>query len=178
MPASPPKTPRDLYAFLDAHGIAHRTLEHPAVFRVDEGHEIKAALPGGHTKNLFLKDAKGQLWLISAEDRSVIDLKRLPPVIGSARLSFGNAALMLETLGVTPGSVTALALINDVGRRVRFVLDRALAEAAVVNFHPLTNTATTSLDQAGLRRFFGAIGVAPTIVDFATLSVVESCEAR
>lgn len=172
------KSKADLLAFLDEIGVAARTHEHPAVFRVGEGEEIKAQIAGAHTKNLFLKDAKGQLWLISAEDRSAIDLKRLPPVIGSARLSFGNEALMAETLGVTPGSVTAFALINDAQRRVRFVLDRALADAAVVNFHPLTNTATTSIDQAGLRRFFRALGVAPTIVDFTTLSVVESCEAR
>jgi Ala-tRNA(Pro) deacylase len=172
------KSKDDLLGFLDEIGVMARTHEHPAVFRVGEGEEIKAGIEGAHTKNLFLKDAKGQLWLISAEDRSVIDLKRLPPVIGAARLSFGNEALMLETLGVTPGSVTAFALINDAQHRVRFVLDRALAEAAVVNFHPLTNTATTSVDQAGLRRFFRAVGVEPTIVDFTTMSVVESCEAR
>jgi Ala-tRNA(Pro) deacylase len=172
------KTKADLLAFLDEIGVVVRTHEHPAVFRVGEGEEIKAQIAGAHTKNLFLKDAKGQLWLISAEDRSVIDLKRLPPVIGAARLSFGNEALMVETLGVTPGSVTALALINDTQRRVRFVLDRALAEAAVVNFHPLTNTATTSLDQAGLRRFFQALGVEPLVVDFETLSVVEKADVR
>jgi Ala-tRNA(Pro) deacylase len=172
------KTKADLLGFLDEIGVASTTHEHPAVFRVGEGEEIKAALPGAHSKNLFLKDAKGQLWLISAEDRSVIDLKRLPAVIGSARLSFGNAALMLETLGVTPGSVTAFALINDSERRVRFVLDKALAEAAVVNFHPLTNTATTAVDQSGLRRFFQALGVEPLIVDFHTLSRIENTEAR
>ena len=172
------KTKADLLAFLDDIGVATVTHEHPAVFRVGEGEEIKAHIKGAHTKNLFLKDAKGQLWLISAEDRSVIDLKRLPAVIGSARLSFGNEALMVETLGVTPGSVTAFALINDTQRQVRFVLDRALAEAAVVNFHPLTNTATTSVDQAGLRRFFRAIGVEPLIVDFTTLSRIEPAEAR
>ena len=160
------QTRADLIAFFDAHGIDHATTEHEAVFRVGEGEEIKASLPGGHTKNLFLKDAKDQLWLISALGETRIDLKRLPGVIGSARLSFGNEALMVETLGVTPGSVTALALVNDARRRVRFVLDRALAEAAVVNFHPLTNTATTSLDQAGLRRFFQAVGVEPMVVDF------------
>ncbi|CAN7483462.1 prolyl-tRNA synthetase associated domain-containing protein [Phenylobacterium sp. LjRoot225] len=172
------KTKADLLAFLDEIGVAATTHEHPAVFRVGEGEEIKAALPGAHTKNLFLKDAKGQLWLISAEDRSVIDLKRLPAVIGSARLSFGAEALMVETLGVTPGSVTAFGLINDAERRVRFVLDRALAEAAAVNFHPLTNTATTRVDQAGLRRFFQALGVEPMIVDFQTLARVECAEAR
>jgi Ala-tRNA(Pro) deacylase len=172
------KTQADLLAFLAEIGVAAVTHEHPAVFRVGEGEEIKAGIAGAHTKNLFLKDAKDQLWLISAEDRSVIDLKRLPPVIGAARLSFGNAALMQEALGVTPGSVTAFALINDAARRVRFVLDRALAEAAVVNFHPLTNTATSSVDQAGLRRFLRALGVEPMIVDFKTLTRVETAEAR
>ena len=166
-------TKDELLAFLGEIGVEARTHEHEAVFRVGEGEEIKAGIDGAHTKNLFLKDAKGQLWLISAEDRSVIDLKRLPPVIGSARLSFGNAELMGETLGVTPGSVTAFALINDPERRVRFVLDRALAEAERVNFHPLTNTATTSVDRAGLQRFFRAVGVDPLVVDFTTLTRAE-----
>ena len=167
------KTRAELFAFLDAHGIAHATLDHPAVFRVGEGDEIKAALPGGHTKNLFLKDAKGQLWLISALGETVIDLKTLHHVIGSARLSFGNAALMAETLGVTPGSVTAFGLINDDDHHVRFVLDAALARADPVNFHPLTNTATTAVSQDGLRRFLAAVGVEPLIVDFAAMRVVE-----
>jgi len=160
----------DLIRFLDAHGIAHRTLEHEAVFRVGEGAHIKAALPGGHTKNLFLKDAKDRLWLISALAETQIDLKRLPAAIGSARLSFGNAALLEEVLGVTPGSVTAFALINDTGRRVTFVLDEALARADPVNFHPLTNTATTAVSQAGFRKFLAALGVEPVVVDFAAVA--------
>jgi Ala-tRNA(Pro) deacylase len=156
----------DLIAFLDAHGIAHATLDHPAVFRVGEGEAIKAALPGAHTKNLFLKDHRGQPWLISAEQSAVIDLKRLPAVIGSGRLSFGSADLMAATLGVTPGSVTALALINDTARRLRFILDRTLHEADAVNFHPLVNTATTTLRQADFRAFLEALDIAPLIVDF------------
>ena len=96
------KTRSDLEAFLGELGVDCETVEHPAVFRVGEGDDIKAAMPGAHTKNLFLKDAKGQLWLISAESHAAIDLKRLPRVIGSGRLSFGNPALMEETLGVTP----------------------------------------------------------------------------
>ena len=90
-------TSRDaLFALFDALGVAHRTLEHPAVFRVGEGEDVKASLPGGHTKNLFLKDAKGQLWLISALQDTCIDLKALPRTIGSAKLSFGSAALLEE----------------------------------------------------------------------------------
>jgi Ala-tRNA(Pro) deacylase len=160
-----------LFAHLDAHGIAHSTFEHPAVFRVEEGLAIKAALPGGHTKNLFLKDNRDQLWLISALGETVIDLKKLPAVIGSGRLSFGSAELMRQTLGVTPGSVTALGLINDTQHRIRFVLDAALARADPVNFHPLTNEATTALSRAGFAAYLASVGVAPTIVDFAAMTL-------
>lgn len=162
-----PATRADLEAFLDRIGVAHRTLDHPAVFRVEEGLEIKAALPGAHTKNLFLKDKKGQLWLISARQDTVIPLNRLHPVIGSDRLSFGAADLMFETLGVTPGSVTAFGLINDRDHRVRFVLDKALDDAEVVNFHPLANTATTAVSRDGFRAFLAALGVEPMVVDFS-----------
>jgi Ala-tRNA(Pro) deacylase len=168
----------ELLDFFAAHGVEHTTHDHPAVFRVEEGEEIKAAIPGAHTKNLFLKDAKDQLWLISAEGRAAIDLKRLHHVIGSARLSFGNAALMEETLGVTPGSVTAFGLVNDSARRVRFVLDRTLAEAEAVNFHPLTNTATTTVSGKAFRRFLSAIEVEPMVVDFEAMAVVEMAPAR
>ena len=168
------KTRPDLIAFFDAHGIDHATTDHEAVFRVGEGEGIKDDIPGAHTKNLFLKDAKGRLWLISAKDDTQIDLKRLHPVIGSARLSFGSAELMEEALGVTPGSVTAFAMINGAERDVTFVLDRRLAQAERVNFHPLINTATTGVSRAGFARFFQALGVTPLVVDFAAMAVVEA----
>jgi Ala-tRNA(Pro) deacylase len=98
-------------------------------------------------------------------------------VIGSARLSFGSAERLYEALGVTPGSVTALALINDPEHRVRFVLDRTLAEAETVNFHPMTNTATTALSRAGFRRFLSGVGVTPLVVDFAALKVIHEAAA-
>lgn len=175
---SKPLSRDELIAFLQSVGVEAETYDHPAVFRVEEGEAIKQAIPGAHTKNLFLKDAKGQLWLISAEGHAAIDLKRLHPVIGSARLSFGNADLMAETLGVTPGSVTAFGLVNDKARRVRFVLDRTLAEAEQVNFHPLTNTATTTVSQLGFRRFLAAIGVEPLVVDFESMRVVDAAPVR
>ncbi len=171
-------TPAALFAFLDRLGIAHRTLEHPPVFRVGEGDEIKAALPGGHSKNLFLKDAKDRLWLISALDETRIDLKRLPAVIGSGRLSFGSPALMAESLGVTPGSVTAFGLINDTGRRVSFVVDAALLASDPVNFHPLTNAATTAVSRAGFLAFLAALGIGPMVVDFAADPPVVVAPAR
>jgi Ala-tRNA(Pro) deacylase len=166
------KTREDLLAFLAGIGVAQTTYDHAAVFTVGESGAIKQEIPGAHTKNLFLKDAKDQLWLVSAEGHAAIDLKRLHSVIGSARLSFGRAEAMAETLGVTPGSVTAFGLVNDVGHRVRFVLDRTLAEAELVNFHPLTNTATTTVSGEGFRRFLAAVGVRPLVVDFAAMRLV------
>ncbi|KIC57025.1 DNA-binding protein [Brevundimonas nasdae] len=155
--------------WLKANGVDHVTHDHPAVFRVEEGLDLKADLPGAHTKNLFLKDHKGRLWLISARQDTVIDLKRAAGAMGSGRLSFGNEALMWETLGVRPGSVTALGLINDIDRRVTFVLDQRLWDAAVVNFHPLTNTATTALDQSAFRRVLALLEREPIVVDFGAL---------
>jgi len=165
-PATPPAETA-LFALLDRIGVAHTTLRHPAVFRVEEGREIKAAMPGGHTKNLFLKDAKGRLWLVSALGESVIDLKALPAVIGAAKLSFGSEALLEKALGVRAGSVTAFALINDPEHRVSFVLDAALLDHDPVNFHPLANTATTAVSPAGFLAFLSALGVTPIVVDFA-----------
>jgi Ala-tRNA(Pro) deacylase len=167
----PPLFDRDrLLVWMADAGLAQTTLDHAAVFRVEEGLEIKAALPGAHTKNLFLKDKKDRLWLISARQDTVIDLKRAPAVIGSDRLSFGSESLMWDTLGVRPGAVTALGLVNDVEGRVTFVLDRRLWEADIVNFHPLTNTATTGLGQAAFRGFLDRLGRTPLVIDFDTLA--------
>ncbi len=166
-----PSHDRDtLLTWLEQAGIAQATHDHPAVFRVEEGLDLRASLPGVHTKNLFLKDKKGQLWLISAAQDTVIDLKRAHRALGSDRLSFGNETLMWETLGVRPGSVTALGLINDLERRVAFVLDRRLWDADIVNFHPLVNTATTALGQDAFRRFLSALDRQPLVIDFAVLA--------
>ena len=169
-PAQPSFDRDSLLDWMAANGVAQTTHDHPAVFRVEEGLELKAAMPGAHTKNLFLKDRKGRLWLISARQDTVIDLKRAPKTIGSDRLSFGNEGLLYETLGLTPGSVTALGLINDPDRRVTFILVKALWDADIVNFHPLTNTATTALAQADFRRFLSLIGREPMVVDFGQLT--------
>ena len=164
-----PATRADLFAFLDAHGVDHATTEHAPVFRVGEGEALKAALPGGHTKNLFLKDAKGRLWLISALGETAIDLKRAAPAMGAARLSFGSPERLWEALGVRPGSVTPFALINDPQHRVRLVLDAALMACDPLNFHPLSNDATTAVSRAGLLRFLAALGREPHVVDVCAL---------
>ena len=167
MTAQPLHDRDTLLAWMAEQGVDQTTHDHPAVFRVEDGVELKAAMPGAHTKNLFLKDKKGRLWLISARQDTTIDLKAAPRLIGSDRLSFGSEDLMVQTLGVRPGSVTALGLINDVDRRVGFVIDRRLWDADIVNFHPLTNTATTALNQAAFRRFLTQIDRAAQVVDFS-----------
>lgn len=164
-----PASPSDLFDFLDAHGIAHNTVEHDATFTVEEGRHLKASMPGGHSKNLFMKDKDGSLVLISAWADSQLPLNQLHKLIGTRRLSFGSPELMLECLGVVPGSVTVFGLINDTEQRVRFIADAALMRFDRVNFHPLVNTATTSIRQVDLRRFVEATGHALTEVNFSTL---------
>jgi Ala-tRNA(Pro) deacylase len=160
-------TPEPLANRLAQLGIAATTYAHPPVFTVEEGRDFKALIPGGHTKNLFLKDKKGQLWLVTALHDTVIDLKGLPQRLNAGRLSFGNPQLLKETLGVTPGSVTAFAVMNDTQQRVRPVLDQRLFDCKTVNCHPLINDMTTSLAPRDLLAFMKSCGHEPLIVDFA-----------
>jgi Ala-tRNA(Pro) deacylase len=164
-----PASPDDLFAYLDSLGIAHATTWHEAMFTVDQSSALKADMPGAHTKNLFLKAADGDLVLIAAEAHNQLKLNQLHRKIGTKRLSFGAADLMTEVLGVTPGSVTAFALMNDRPARVRFLVDSVLASADIVNFHPMTNTGTTAISQADFRRFVAATGHGFEIVDFSEL---------
>lgn len=166
-PPAPPASRESLLAYLDALSIPHRTVDHAPVFTVAEGDEIKAEMPGGHTKNLFLKDKKGALVLISALQSSEIGLKGLHKRLDCGRLSFGKPELLQEALGVTPGSVTAFAIVNDPQHRVRFILDAALMEHETVNFHPLRNDATTAISSADLLAFVRALGRDTEILDFS-----------
>ncbi|MBU6395791.1 MAG: prolyl-tRNA synthetase associated domain-containing protein [Sphingomonadales bacterium] len=148
---------------LAALGIGWSILEHEAVYTVEESLAIHDALPGAHTKNLFLKDAGGQFWLVTVEHMRRVDLKALAGVVGAKKLSFGKAEDMERLLGVTPGSVTPLAALNDIGGAVRVVLDSELAAVDIVNVHPLRNTATVGLSGADLVRALGAWGHDPLI---------------
>ena len=163
-------SPEDLFAFLDDHAIAHQTHWHEPVFTVDEGADLKAAMPGTHTKNLFLKDKDGTFILISAEAHTQIRLTHLHRHIGTKRVSFGSPEALLELLGVTPGSVTAFALINDPACKVRFIADAALFAADPVNFHPLINTGTTALSRADFKRFVAATRRSLEVINFAALA--------
>ena len=162
----PPAAPSDLFVYLERLGIVTRTVAHAPVFTVAESRVIKAAIPGGHSKNLFLKDRKERVFLVVARDEARIDLKRLPEAIGtSGRLSFGSADLLRSVLGVEPGSVTPFAVINDRGDgRVSVILDADLMALERVNVHPLVNTMTTTIASADLIRFLRATGHEPCVL--------------
>ena len=163
-----PKSRTELFAFLDSLAIAHRTVEHPPVFTVDEAEEHTHHLPGGHTKNLFLEDKQGGLWLVTCLDQQQVKVNALARLLQAPRFSFGKPDRLLEVLGVLPGSVTALALINDTAQRVQPVLDTKLMAHELVNCHPLINEATTTLRSADLLRFMEALGYAPRLIDLDT----------
>lgn len=163
-------TKEDLFARLDLLDIEHSTVSHPAVFTVADSDKIHDELPGGHSKNLFLKDKKAQLFLVVAEQASVVDLKGLHRHIGSQRLSFGKPDLLMDVLGMTPGSVNPFALMNDVDKRCTLWLDEALIRHELVNFHPLENTMTTTLKSADLIRFVEATGFTVNTLDFTALA--------
>lgn len=162
-----PATRNDLFARLDALGIAHSTIEHPPLFTVEDSKRLRGDIPGAHTKNLFLKCKKDRLWLVVALESTDVDLKRFHHVIGSGRLSFGKPELLRESLGVEPGSVTPFALINDTETRVSVILDAAMMAHETLNFHPLANTATTTISREGLLAFLESCGHSPRIIDIA-----------
>jgi Ala-tRNA(Pro) deacylase len=163
-----PATPADLFAALDRLGIAHPTVTHPPLFTVEQSQGLRGQIPGGHTKNLFLRDKKGTLFLVTTLEDAVIELKSLHRRLGaSGRFSFGSADLLLETLGIVPGAVTPFAAINDTAGRVSVVLDAGLMEHAMINCHPLTNTMTTSIARTDLVRFLESTGHTPRIIAVA-----------
>lgn len=158
-------TSADLLALLGRLGIAFKNHEHEAVFTVEESRHVKEAIPGAHTKNLFVKDKKDNYFLIVAEGDAQIHMNSVHGLIGAkSRLSFANAERLMEYLGVAPGSVTAFAAINDRGGKVQVVIDKALLDSPIVNCHPLTNTMTTTISREDLLRFLGECGHAPLIV--------------
>ena len=159
-----PATPAELFERLDALGIPYVTHHHPPLHTVADSVLLRGALPGGHCKNLFLKDRKGGLWLaVMLEDRR-LDLKALAERLETQRFSFGSPALLWATLGVEPGGVTPFALINDRERRVKVMLDADMLARDPVNYHPLVNTATTAIAAADLVKFITDCGHRPQIV--------------
>jgi Ala-tRNA(Pro) deacylase len=157
-------TPEQLFAALQDLGIACRTVKHPPLFTVEQSRALRGQIPGGHTKNLFLRDKKYALYLVVAEEDAEIELKGLHRLIGAnGRFSFGSSDLLREVLGVEPGAVTPFGAINDTEGRVTVVLDAALMEHETINCHPLVNTMTTSLARDDLVKFLESTGHMPRI---------------
>ena len=159
-----------LLSALDAQEIVWELHEHRAVFTVEESAELHDTIKGAHTKNMFLKDGGGQFWLVTVPHDIRVDLKALPAIVGGKKMSFGKAEDMERLLGVTPGAVTPLAAFNDSGCEVKVVIDARLAQAAIVNVHPLRNTATIGLPGPQLVEFLTALGHAPQILTLPSVN--------
>ena len=159
-----PVTPNQFFAVLDALGIAHKTMKHPPLFTVEQSRVLRGQIPGGHTKNLFLRDKKYELYLVVALEDADIELKGLHRRLGaSGRFSFGSSNLLREVLGVEPGAVTPFGAINDTQGRVTIVLDTPMMEHETLNYHPLVNTMTTSIKRGDLLKFLRSTGHVPRI---------------
>ncbi len=159
-----PWTPDRLLAYLDELGIATRTLQHPPVFTVEEAKRLRGPLPGGHCKSLFLRNKKGVMWLVVTMEHQKIDLRALADSLGAGRLSFGSPERLMRHLGVVPGAVTPLAVVNDGEHVVTVALDRAILEHDPLNFHPLDNAQTTAIGPDDLMRFLEATGHPPVLL--------------
>ncbi|MEL7430861.1 MAG: YbaK/EbsC family protein [Pseudomonadota bacterium] len=160
-----PATRADLMDYLDELGIKTETHDHEAVFTVEESSKIKQDIPGGHTKNLFLKDKKGNFFLLVAEGSARIELNKVHGLIGaSGRVSFGKPDMLMALLGITPGSVTAFCAMNDTENVVQVVIDEPLLKHDLINCHPLTNEATTTISREDLLAFLKAVGHPPLVV--------------
>jgi Ala-tRNA(Pro) deacylase len=164
-----PATPDDLFRRLDELGIDHETTSHDPVFTVEEAKTVRDGLSGGHTKNLFLRNKKGAMWLVVCEEDRLIDLKALARHVGAGRFSFSSADRLMRYLGVIPGAVTPFAVINDKQKRVKVVLDLAILQSERVNFHPLDNSMTTAISGEDLVKFLRAEEHAPEVTDLGVL---------
>mgnify|MGYP005837164363 CR=1 FL=1 len=166
-----PLAREDLFRNLAQLGIETETVQHAALFTVEESKRLRGDIPGAHTKNLFLKSKKDELFLLVALESTPIALAGLHKEIGCARLSFGKPELLWQRLGVRPGAVSPFALINDTDNRVALLLDAALLRFDRLNFHPLDNTATTGIQREAFLRFLRAAGHEPRVLHFSETGV-------
>lgn len=167
------KTKTDLFKFFDALGIAYKTYEHEPLFTVEQADTVAHAIPGTHIKNLFLKDDNGQLWLLVAESHAKIELKKVMQLLKAPKLRFADANLLMQHLGVTPGSVTPFGLLNDGDHKVKVVIDASLLEGEIINAHPLENNATTAVNVEDFKKFLKAMDHKVLIIDFAAYSMIQ-----
>lgn len=161
-----PTTPEDLFEIFEALDIKYKNHHHAPIFTVEEGLHLKAEIPGLHCRNLFLRDKKKRMYLVVAANETQIDLKKLPNLIGSGRLSFGSKDRLWTYLGIRQGSVSPFCALNDTDHQVHIILDAAMMDADLVNYHPMDNAMTVSLSPSGLINFFEHTGHEPQSVDF------------
>lgn len=160
-----PLTSHELQDYLKTLGIEVTTVQHPPLFTVADSQSHRGEIAGGHTKNLFLKDKKDNFFLVTVDEDAVVDLKSIHQIIGAAsRVSFGKPEKLMEYLGVVPGGVTVFGAVNDTDHKVQIILDAALMQNDILNGHPLTNEATTSIKRDDLIRFLAATGHEPRIL--------------
>ena len=167
--ADPAAAEAALLAKLEALDIGYVRHAHPPLYTVEQSQALRGTMPGAHCKNLFLKERKGGFWLAVCEEARAIRIPDLAKAVGAKRFSFGAPEDMGRLLGVKPGAVTSLGLMNDVGGEIRLALDAQMMAAEVLNVHPLHNEATLAIRTDDLRRFFAATGHAPLEVDFDAL---------
>ncbi len=160
-----PTSPDSLLARLDTLDIAFDLHRHPPLFTVEDSKALRGDLPGGHCKNLFLRDKKGRMWLVVCLEDREVDLKSLGGVLGGARLSFGSADRLMRVLGVKPGAVSPFALLNDNEQAVTVILDKAMMAISPLNYHPLSNDMTIAVTPEDLLRFIAACGHDPQVLD-------------
>lgn len=163
---SAPATTEELVARLQRLGVEVPLLEHDPVYTVEEAKAVRGDLEGCHTKNLFVRNKKQAMWLVTCLADRAVDLKWLGEHIGGGRLSFGSARRLMKYLGVTPGAVSPFAIMNDTQRNVRVVLDREVLKREPINFHPLDNRMTVTISAQDFLRFLESERHAPQIINF------------
>jgi Ala-tRNA(Pro) deacylase len=168
-----PRSEVDLYALFDAHGISYEHHVHPPLHTVEESKALRGDIRGAHVKNMFLKDKKGQFWLVTCLEHRNIRIRDLEKKLSTSKASFGKPEALWEMMGIRPGAVSPFGLINDPDHAIRVVLDKQMLEIDPISAHPLHNEATTTISATDFRRFFEITGHTPEIVDFDALEELE-----
>ena len=164
-----PATAVDVQQRLDGLGFSHQTISHPPMRTVEDSKKHRDGVPGGYSKNLFLRNKKGKMWLVTLQEDRRVDLRKLGELVGAGRVSFASPERLMKYLGVIPGAVTPLAVINDLSNAVNVVLDTSLLDQTPLHFHPCDNSMTTTIDRTTLMGYLSASGHDPLLVDFDEL---------
>lgn len=167
MQISPRFYAQNLLDFMTNLQVSYQLYNHAPVFTVEESHKIDAEIPGTHTRNLFLRDKKETMFLVTLRHDTPIDLKKLSDLLGTGRFSFGSPDRLWTYLGVKPGSVTPLSILNDTGKKVQLILEKGMMDTDLVNFHPLDNAMTVGMSPSELMTILEKEGIKPQIMDLS-----------